>query len=71
MCIHVLYGSGYVGLDKSGSPGLYGTRASDLMKMGRELVGEWRSAWAIRLFRIAWHAPEDSVSREDGWGKGS
>lgn len=37
-----------------------------LVKVGREVAGEWRSLWDGRLPRTSWLDPEDSVSREDG-----
>ena len=36
-----------------------------LVKVGREVAGEWRSLWDGRLPRTSWLDPEDSVSRED------
>lgn len=36
---------------------------------GRQVVEEWMSAWANRLLRAGWLAPEYSASREDGWRK--
>lgn len=65
------YGSGYVGLYNLGSSGQHGSGISGPMKVGRELVGEWISSWVSSLFRTAWHAPEDPVSRKDGCEKGS
>jgi len=48
-----------------GSADLYGSEASDQMKMHREVIGEWRFAQASRLLREARLAPEGSASRED------
>lgn len=33
--------------------GLYGSRSSGLMKMGKELVGQWSSAGDSRLLRTS------------------
>jgi hypothetical protein len=52
-------------------PQVYGSGLTYLKKVEGELAEDWTSAWARRLLRAAWHVPEDSVSREDGWGKGS
>jgi hypothetical protein len=46
---------------------LYGSGATVLMKVGREVMGLCRSAGDRRLIRTACCAPEDSESREDGW----
>lgn len=59
---------GILGLHGSGPAGLYGLGASGLIKVGREVVGEWRSHW---VSRVAWLGSEGSQNREDGWGKGS
>ena len=57
-----------LGLYGSGSGFLYVSGASGLIKVGREVVGEWRSHW---VSRVAWLGSEGSQNREDGWGKGS
>jgi hypothetical protein len=59
------------GLYGSGSAGLYCSEVADPMKVGREVVGEWRSLWDTILLRAAQHDPEDSASREDGWRRGA
>lgn len=66
-----LCGSESAGLCGSGSTDLYGLGSGSLMKVGREVGVEWGFHWDNKLFRVAWCAPEVSVSREDGWGKGS
>lgn len=63
MCILGLYGFRSIGL--------YGSVVVCLTRVGREIMGEWRSTWASRLLRVAWHALEDSAIREEVWGKGS
>lgn len=65
-----LCGFGSAGLYGSGSTGLYGSGIADLMLLGREVAGEWMSAWGSRLLKAAWLAPKDSTIREDGWEKG-
>lgn len=35
----------------------------------REVKGEWMSPWDSRLPRAPWFGPEDSASKEDGWGE--
>jgi hypothetical protein len=37
-------------------PDLYGSGSTCLMKVGKEVEGEWRSAWAGRELRAAWCA---------------
>lgn len=49
----------------SGPTSLYGSESTDQIKMGRDVIGEWRSTWASRLLRVTKLAPEDSASRED------
>ena len=36
-----------------------------LMKIGKEVIREWRLTGNTRLVRESWDAPEDSGSRED------
>lgn len=36
------------------------------MKVDREVAGEWRSAWAIKLLRVAWLGQE--IHREEQVG---
>lgn len=53
---------------------MYGSRSTNLFNsgtegsanVGRDIAGEWRSAWDRRLLRAAWGTPEDSLSR--GYG---
>lgn len=45
--------------------------ASGLMRVGREVAGEWRSSWESWLLREAGLCSESSASREDGWKKWS
>lgn len=40
------------------------------MKVGKERIGEWRSAWDTTLLRAPWSPSGDSESVEGGWGKG-
>jgi hypothetical protein len=47
---------GILRLYGSGSADLYGSETTGLRKVGREMVGEWRYAWAIRLLREYWSA---------------
>lgn len=42
-----------------------------MIKVGREVAGEWRSLRASRLLRAPWLGTEGSENREDRWGKGS
>ena len=46
---------------------LYSSRSAGLMKVGREVVGEWSSARDRRLLTATWNAQEYSPSRENGW----
>ena len=41
-----------------------------MMKVCREVAGEWRSTIDSKLLREAWGAREDSTSRADGCWKG-
>lgn len=59
-----------LGLYSSGPEVLYGSVTSGLMKVSREISGEWMSPWNGRLLRAAWFGPEGSASKETGWGKG-
>ena len=67
---------GILGLHGSGSTCLYGSESTclydsgflGLMKVGREAVGEWRSAKDRRLLRATCNAQEYSPSRENGLG---
>lgn len=52
-----------VSLDGYRSIGLYGSGTTDLVEVGRELAGEWRSRGAACL------ALEDPVNSEDVWRK--
>jgi len=45
---------------------LYHSRSAGLIKVGREMVGEWKSTRDSRLLRAARGDPEDSASREVG-----
>lgn len=65
-----LYVSGSADLYGLGSTGPSDSRIADLMILGREVAGEWKSAWGIRLLKAAWLSPKDSTIREDGWEKG-
>ena len=56
---------GTLELSGSGPTGLYVSRFTCWMKVGKEVVGEWTFMGITRLFREVWDAPEDSVSRED------
>ena len=47
---------------------MYGSEFEGLMKVCREVSGEWRSARDRRLFRAAGSAPEVPASREGVWG---
>ena len=53
----------------AGMAGIYGSGATGLMKLDREVVGEWRSLWDIRLLRAACLGLEDSESSEVGSGR--
>jgi hypothetical protein len=55
LCFHCVYRSG----------------DSGLMKLDRDVAGKWNSPWCGRLLRAAWHGPESSESREDGWEEGN
>jgi hypothetical protein len=50
--------------------GLYGSGSADMMNMGGEMVGAWKSGRDSWMLRAAGHAPEDSASMEDGFRKG-
>ena len=50
---------------------LYGSGPIGLMMVSREVgVGKWRSAWDIRVLRVALLVIEDSASREERCGNG-
>jgi hypothetical protein len=49
MGILVLYDSLSALLYGIGSSGVFGLGTADLMMVGREVEGEWMSAWASRL----------------------
>ena len=53
-------------MGKGREANLYGLESSGLMKVGREVVGECRYPWEIRLFMAAWVTPEVSSRSEDG-----
>ena len=42
---------------------MYGLRFISLMRVSREVVGEWRSAWDSGLLRAVGVAPEVSESQ--------
>ena len=56
--------SGYLCLYSFESAGSYGSTV--LMKVGREVAGEWRSAWASRLLRALWRAQSTQWEEEMG-----
>ena len=60
---------GILGLCGSRSAGLYGSGVACLKKVWGVLAGDWSSAWASGMLRAIWHVLENSVSREDRWGK--
>lgn len=45
---------------------MYGYGTAGLIKVGREVAGQWRVTRGSRLLRAARGAPEDLGSREDG-----
>lgn len=54
-----------LGLYGSASAGLYGSRSAGLMKVAREVEGEWKSSGDSELLRAIGVPPKDSVSRGD------
>lgn len=62
---------GLLGLYSSWLAVLYGSGASGLTKVCREVAEEWLSSWCSRLLGAGSHGPEDSDSREYGWENGS
>lgn len=57
---------GHASLYGSGTAGLYGSGAAGLMKVHREMAGQWRFFWYSSLFRAACLGREGSAIREDG-----
>lgn len=55
----------------STSAGLYGSEVEDIINVGREVVGKWRSSWDNWLLKAALLTLEDTASRKEGWGKES
>ena len=56
---------GILGLHSSASTCLYGSGATSPINLSGELTLQW----AIRLLMAAWGIQEDSMHREDGWGR--
>lgn len=60
---------GILGVYGFGPAGLYGSGAKDLLKVGREVAGDWRTSWASRLLWSAWLARRTQGAGKMGGGR--
>ena len=60
---------GILGLYEFRSAALYGSESADLLKVSREVAGEWMSAWVSRLLRVAWPAQRTPTAGKTGGGR--